>query len=90
MVLPEPLRPDAWELARLWVNGERSLVITSANDRLSPELIGSLLVESAMTIATAFAQQGRMSEQDALDRIFMEMDEERQRLSASGGEHDNA
>ncbi len=80
----EPLKDDAWELARFWVNGDRSLVVTGFEDRWSPELIGSLLLECARTVALAFSSRGIMTEQEAWVRILNGLDEERTRLSESG------
>jgi hypothetical protein len=82
--LPIEIIPDlpanAMELARLWVTTERSYVAVGYPDRWTPELIGSLLVESAYTVAAAYAAQGDMSEADALDAIWRGFDDERERL----------
>ena len=75
------LPPDAVELARLWVNSSRSYVAVGYPDRWTPELIGSLLVESAYTVATAYAAQTEMSEEEALKGIWRGFDEERERLN---------
>ena len=90
IVTAEPLRDDAWELARFWINGERSLVVTGVEDRWSPELIGSLLLESAKTAAVSYARIGTMSEHEAWEEILKGLDAERERLSSSGVEHDQA
>jgi len=89
LVTSEGLSPDAWELARFWINGERSLVVTGVEERWSPELMGSLLLECARTAATAYAHAGSMSEDEAWARILKGLDEERQRLSRSGDKHDH-
>ena len=74
------LPADAIELARLWVNSDRSYVAVGYPERWSPELIGSLLVESAHTIAAAYAAEANMSEEEALAAIWRGFDEERERL----------
>ena len=75
------LPPDAVELARLWVNSKRSYVAVGYPDGWSPELIGSLLVESAYTVAKAYAAQSDLSEAAALNAIWRGFDEERERLN---------
>ena len=90
VVTSEPLRDDAFELARFWINGERSLVVTGVQQKWTPELVGSLLLECARTAAASYAHTGIMSEQDAWHRILKGLEEERQRLSKSGDEHDQA
>jgi hypothetical protein len=82
-----PLRPtfpnlsdDAFELARFWVNTERSFVAVGRPDRWEPELLGHLLVESLHTAAVAYASRTGMSEEEALSRIWRGVDEERERL----------
>jgi hypothetical protein len=72
---------DAIELARLWVDSKRSYVAVGYPDRWTPELIGSLLVESAYTVATAYAAQTEMSEEEALEAIWRGFDEERERMA---------
>lgn len=84
------LRDDAWELARFWINGERSYVMTALNKSWSPELVGSLLLESARTVAAAYAHTGAMSEAEAWTRILHGLDEERSRLTAAGDQDDQA
>ena len=75
-----PPPADAFELARLWVNSKRSFVGVSREKSWSPELLGSLLVECARTAASTFAADDVMTEEEARDRIFNGMDEERRRL----------
>jgi hypothetical protein len=58
-------------------------------DRWSPELLGSLLIESVYTAATAYAAAGEMSESEALSRIWQGLDEERARLSAEPAKEDD-
>ena len=78
--LPD-LPDDAFELARFWVNSQRSYVAVSYADRWQPELLGSLLVESIHTAAAAYASHMTMSEDEALDRMWRGFDEERGRLA---------
>ena len=80
---------DAFELARFWVNSERSNVAIGLPDRWEPELLGSLLVESVHTAAAAYAAKSKMSEQEALNRIWSGFEEERERVAAedSGETH---
>jgi hypothetical protein len=83
-----PLRPtfpnlpdDAFELARFWVNSERSFVAVGRPQQWDPELLGSLLVESVHTAAVAYAEQNGMPQDEALSRIWRGFDEERERLA---------
>ena len=75
------LTADAVELARFWVNGERSFVAVGMQREWPPELLGSLLVESVVTAATAYAAQSGLSEDEALARMWSGFDEERGRLA---------
>ncbi|WP_310534954.1 DUF5076 domain-containing protein [Novosphingobium sp.] len=75
-----PLPPDAAELARLWVNSDRSFVGVSRSKSWTPELLGALLIECAHTAATTFAANDSLTESEALARILNGMDEERLRL----------
>ena len=79
-----PLKDDAWELARFWINGDRSLVVTGVQERWQPELIGSLLMECVRTAATSYAHSGKMTEGEAWERILKGLDEERGRMAAAG------
>jgi hypothetical protein len=79
-VFPD-LPKDAFELARFWVTGERSFVAVGRPERWSPELLGSLMVESLHTAAQIYAAAGEMSEAEALERLWHGFDEERERLS---------
>ena len=90
IVTAEPLHNNAWELARFWINGERTLVVTGVEDRWSPELIGSLLLECARTASTSYSYAGLMSEDEAWERILNGMDEERSRLCEKGDEDSHA
>ena len=75
------LPPSAFELARFWVDSNRSYVAVGYPEKWSPELLGSLLVESVHTAAVAYAQQTELPEQEALDAIWRGLDEERERLA---------
>ena len=75
------LTDDAFELARFWVNGQRSFVAVGRPQQWQPELLGNLLVESLHTAAVAYASQTGMSEEEALTRIWRGVDEERERLN---------
>ena len=74
------LTDDAFELARFWVNGERSFVAVGMPAQWQPELLGSLLVESIHTAAAAYAQQTGLAEGEVLDRMWRGLDDERGRL----------
>jgi len=78
----------AFELARFWVNPDegRSHVLIGFQDKWSPELLGSLLIESVHTAAAAYAVTGQMSESEALRRILQGLDDERARLNAEPAE----
>jgi hypothetical protein len=76
------LPADAWELARFWVSSEKSFVSVARQERWSPELLGSLLVECVYTAAAGYASSGRMSENEALQRIWSGVDQERDRLNS--------
>jgi len=86
------LPADAIELARLWVSPKdgRSYVATSAYQQWAPELVGSLLVESARTAATGFATASNMTEMEAFALIMKGMDDERGRLASEGIRDDQA
>jgi hypothetical protein len=73
------LPADSMELARFWISaGEaRSYVFIGFQDRWSPELLGSLLVEAVHTAAASYATSNAMSEAEALNRIWRGFDEER-------------
>lgn len=75
------LTDDAFELARFWVNTERSFVAVGRPEQWQPELLGSLLVESVHTAASAYAAQTGMTEKEALARMWNGFDEERRRLA---------
>jgi len=75
------LTDDAVELARFWVNDERSFVAVAFQTKWSPELLGSLLVESIHTAAVAYAAQMGIPEHEALERMWSGVDEERERLA---------
>src|SRR5690606_27508469 len=77
--LPD-LTEDAVELARFWVNSDRSFVAVAFEKNWTPELLGSLLVESVHTAAFAYAAHTTLSEEDALERMWSGFDEERMRL----------
>jgi hypothetical protein len=79
-VIPD-LPSDATELARLWVNSERSFVAVAYPEKWTPELLGSLLAESAHTVAAAYAAETDLSEEEALTAIWRGFDQERERLS---------
>jgi hypothetical protein len=72
---------DATEVARLWVNSERSYVAIGLPDGWSPELFGSLLVECVHTAAWAYADVKEKSVEEVLQAIWSGFDEERERLS---------
>jgi hypothetical protein len=76
------LPKDAFELARFWVNDERSFVAVGRQRNWTPELLGSLIVESIHTAARTYAASGEMSEAEALDRLWHGFDEERGRLAS--------
>jgi|SRR4051812_10139729 len=82
--LPD-LPPDAWEIARFWVSEERSFVAVGRPEGWSPELLGSLIVESMCTAASGYAASG-MSETEALRRMWDGLDQERLRLSGPDGQ----
>lgn len=84
------LGKTAFELARFWINPDegRSHVLVGFQDRWSPELLGSLLIESVYTAAAAYAATGSMSEQEALRRMWLGLDEERARLNAEPAKED--
>ena len=86
------LPADAVELARLWVspNAGRSYVATSAYQDWAPELLGSLLVESARTAASGFAKASKMTELEAFALIMKGMDAERAGLASEGIRDDKA
>ena len=73
---------DAWEVARFWVDGERSYVAIGRQQGWSPELLGSLLVESVRTAAATFATSGDISEEEALQRLWKGFDDERSNLGS--------
>ena len=75
------LGPDSFELARLWVSAERVNAFVAYKPEWSPELFGSLLVETIYTASTAAAAQLGLDEQEARDRIWRGFDEERERLA---------
>jgi hypothetical protein len=75
------LPDDAFELARFWVNSERSFAAVGRPQQWDPELLGHLLVESVHTAAAAYSQQTGMSEEEALGRMWRGIDEERERLA---------
>jgi hypothetical protein len=80
VALPD-LPENAFEIARLWVNNERSFVAVGMPQNWQPELLGSLLVESLHTAAEAYAAQTDLSEEETLSRM-RGVDEEGERLSA--------
>jgi len=75
------LGPDAFELARLWINSERVQAYVAYKQEWSPELLGSLLVETVYTAAGAVAAHLNLSEDEARQRIWRGFDEERERLA---------
>lgn len=75
------LAADASELARFWVNGERSWVSVAFKMEWPPELLGNLLVECVHTAAAAYAQQTGLDEGEVLQRIWSGIDQERERLA---------
>lgn len=75
------LAADACELARFWVNGERSWVSVAFKVEWPPELLGSLLVECVQTAAAAYAQQTGLNESEVSQRIWSGIDQERERLA---------
>jgi hypothetical protein len=77
--LPD-LTADAFEMARLWVNSERSFVAVAYKREWPPELLGSLMVESMHTAAAAVAAHTGLTEGEALERLWCGFDEERERL----------
>ncbi len=81
VALPD-LPENAFELARFWVNGERSFVAVSLPHKWQPELLGSLLVESIHTAAEAYAAQTDLPSEEALTRMWNGFDEERARENA--------
>ena len=82
------LSDDYTELARFWVSGEqgRSYVLTAVEQQWSPELLGSLLVESVHTAAAAYAARDGITEQEALRRIWNGLDDERAALESDSSE----
>ena len=74
------LTDDAVELARFWVNDSRSFVAVSFPRKWEPELLGHLLVESLYTAAASYAALTDLSEEEALQRMWRGLDEERVRL----------
>jgi hypothetical protein len=84
-VFPD-LPKDAFELARFWVNTKRSFVAIGRPERWSPELLGSLIVESIHTAAQSYAAFGEMSEAEALRRLWDGFDQERAQLASSESE----
>ncbi len=76
------LPSDAWELARFWISSERSFVSVGRYEQWTPELLGSLLIECVHTAAATYAEAGSMTEQEALQRIWNGIDQERDRLKA--------
>jgi len=80
------LPADAFELARFWVNSERSFVAVGFEQDWSPELLGSLLIECLYTAADAYASATDIPQDDALQMLWKGVDEERARL-ASGETH---
>lgn len=81
IVTQQPLTAEAWELARFWINGDQSLVVTGVEEKWSPELIGALLLECARTAAISYARTGLMPEGEAWERILKGMDDERASLN---------
>jgi hypothetical protein len=75
------LPKDAWELARFWVTSEKSFVSVARRENWTPELLGSLLIECVQNAAASYASSGSMSENEALERIWLGIDRERARLS---------
>lgn len=75
------LAPDSFELARLWVSSERVNAFVAYKTEWPPELLGSLLVETIYTAATAVAAHTGLNEEQARDRIWRGFDEERERLA---------
>jgi hypothetical protein len=75
------LAPDAVELARLWVSSERVQAYVAYRPEWSPELLGSLLVETIYTAAGAVAAHQGLSEEQARKAIWRGFDEERERLA---------
>ena len=67
-------------MARVWVNSKRSFVAVAYKKEWPPELLGSLLVESMYTAATAVAAHTGLTENEALERLWRGFDEERERL----------
>lgn len=80
----------SFELARFWVDPEegRAHVFIGFQDRWSPDLLGSLLIESIYTAAAAYAAVSDMSESEALSLIWRGLDDERARLSAEPTKED--
>ena len=81
---------DAFEVARFWVNTERSFVAVGRPEGWNPELLGSLLAECLQTAAAAYAGSGGMTEAEAAARLWQAVDDERTRLTSQtglGGEH---
>jgi len=78
------LTADYFELARFWVSPTkmRSYVMTGFEEQWEPELLGSLLVESLYTAAAAYAARREISKEDALQRLWQGLDDERARLAS--------
>jgi hypothetical protein len=83
------LPADACELSRFWVTGERAYVAVGRSEAWGPELLGSLLVECLHIAAAGYAAQERMSESEALERMWRGLDEERLRLGSSESSEEN-
>ena len=77
------LSAQAMELARLWIDGERSHVSIGRDTAWSPELVGALVCESLRTAADAYALQGTMTEPEAFGRLLRGFDEERVRIAGT-------
>jgi hypothetical protein len=85
--LPD-LPRDAQEIARFWVTSERSFVAVARPREWTPELLGSLLVECLHTAAATYACDGAMAEEEALDRLWDGLDQERARLRSTNRSED--
>jgi hypothetical protein len=74
---------DATELARVWVNSERSFVAVGFQREWSPELFGSLLVECLHTAADAYSVATGMPPEETLRLLWKGLDDERESLSTN-------
>lgn len=77
------LSANATELARFWIDGERSHVSIGREANWSPELVGSLVCESLRTAAAAYSANAGLTEGEAFARLLRGFDEERLRLTGT-------